>query len=68
MLKQGSLKEEKLSYDKTWWSADGLTGNLPEQEDEGQEERPEVVVLVDGTFTVFFNPNVPKELVQHNKT
>lgn len=41
----------------------------PEQKYEGEEEGPEVVVLVDGTFAVFFEPDVPKELVQkqHNK-
>ena len=58
-------------WPKLHFSADVFNRNVrahtPEKEYEGQKEGPEVVVLVDGTFTFFFNPNIPKELAQHNK-
>lgn len=39
-------------------------GNTPEEKHESLDERPEVVMLVDGTISVLFNRNVPKQLVK----
>lgn len=37
-------------------------GHKPEKQHEGLEEGPEVVVLVDGTVSVFLNGDVSKQL------
>lgn len=39
-------------------------GNAPEEKHESLDECPEVVMLVDGTISVLFNRNVPKQLVK----
>lgn len=38
--------------------------NTPEEQHKSLDERPEVIMLVDGTFSVLFNRNVPKQLVK----
>lgn len=38
--------------------------NTPEEQHKSLDERPEVIMLGDGTFSVLFNRNVPKELVK----
>lgn len=34
--------------------------NTPKEQHKSLDERPEVIMLVDGTFSVLFNLNVPK--------
>lgn len=38
--------------------------NKPEEQHESLDKGPEVIMLVDGTFSVLFNRNVPKQLVK----
>lgn len=36
--------------------------NTPEEQHKSLDERPEVIMLADGTFTVLFNHDVPEQL------
>ena len=44
------------------------TNNLPKEKHESLYEGPEVVVLVDGTVSVFLKSNIPKQLLKYNNT
>lgn len=41
-----------------------LLVNTPEEQHKSLDERPEVIMLGDGTFSILFNCNVPKQLVK----
>lgn len=38
--------------------------NTPEEQHKSLDERPEVIMLADGTFTVLFNHDVPEQLIK----